>query len=536
MAFSRGLYTGWFRGINNQELVHARFAKKRGVYLGDVVRVTKQQVELQTQVPVKAGDGIVFDSGHPDTDQGGRIYGVEQQGARVYLSFAKHGFDLRRGKPGDKGWKTSDPEREKTLRQSYSREQPQVQQPIDIEVYGVEGEPMVAIATDTQGHIAKAQSDQPLEIARNTPLTAEKLTQQLSRLGNTPFKLGILTNHLADGVILPVSALNRLRRALVEQLIEQRRQPKVWGLEVQHTYEELLPNSPGFAGSAQPMLIPLVRNTQQLQAVLEMDSAIVYCELENPVHYRDAVALTHTLNPQTKLYVAPPRITKPGEQYILKQVRQSDADGYLIRNYDHLEFFADRPCIGDFSLNVANPITADYFKRSFGLERLTASYDLNVEQLMDLLTATPAHWFDITVHQHMPMFHMEHCVFCAFLSEGTDFTNCGRPCEKHEVVLCDRTGTEHVLQADAGCRNTLYNGVAQTGAEFILRLIAQGARHFRIDFLNETPLQIQQILTCYQQLLQGEITGRQLWQTLKLSNQLGVTRGTLETRKAKSTL
>ncbi|NEZ56476.1 U32 family peptidase, partial [Adonisia turfae] len=210
----------------------------------------------------------------------------------------------------------------------------------------------------------------------------------------------------------------------------------------------------------------------------------------------------------------------------------SDADGYLVRNYDHLKFFAHQPCIGDFSLNVANPITADYFKTRFSLERLTASYDLNISQLLDLLTATPADWFDITVHQHMPMFHMEHCVFCAFLSDGTDFSNCGRPCEKHEVVLCDRTGTEHVLQADAGCRNTLYNGVAQTGAEFIPRLIEQGARHFRIDFLNETPNQVQQILSCYQQLLRGDITGRQLWQTLQLSNQLGVTRGTLENRRS----
>src|SRR5262245_47449446 len=36
MAFSRGLYTGWLSGINNQQLVHARFGKKRGVYLGEV--------------------------------------------------------------------------------------------------------------------------------------------------------------------------------------------------------------------------------------------------------------------------------------------------------------------------------------------------------------------------------------------------------------------------------------------------------------------------------------------------------------------
>ncbi len=531
MAFSRGLYTGWFRGINNQELVHGRFAKKRGVYLGDVVRVTKQQVELQVNGPVKAGDGIVFDSGHPDTDQGGRIYGVEARGRTVCLSFAKHGIDLQRIKPGYKVWKTSDPELEKTLRQSYSSEQPRVRQPIDIEVHGEEGASMVAIATDSQGHIARDTSEKILELARKQPLTTERLEQQLGRLGNTPFKLGNLTNHLAEGLILPVSELNRLRRSLVKQLLTQRERPRVWALATERSYGDLLPGL-GSEGATQPTLIPLVRNFDQLRTVLEIGVITVYCELENPVQYRDAVALTRALNPSAKLYVAPPRITKPGEQYILKQVRQSNADGYLVRNYDHLTFFADQPCIGDFSLNVANPITADYFKQAFSLERLTASYDLNVAQLLDLLETTPASWFDITVHQHMPMFHMEHCVFCAFLSDGTDFTNCGRPCETHEVVLCDRTGTEHVLQADAGCRNTLYNGVAQTGAEFIPRLIDHGAHHFRIDFLNETPHQVQQILDYYQQLLQGKITGRQLWQTLTISNQLGVTRGTLENRRS----
>jgi putative protease len=44
MAFSRGLHTGWFEGINNQELVHARFGKKRGVYLGDVTRIQGDRI------------------------------------------------------------------------------------------------------------------------------------------------------------------------------------------------------------------------------------------------------------------------------------------------------------------------------------------------------------------------------------------------------------------------------------------------------------------------------------------------------------
>src|SRR5262249_49291247 len=133
------------------------------------------------------------------------------------------------------------------------------------------------------------------------------------------------------------------------------------------------------------------------------------------------------------IWVAPPRITKSGEEWILKQVLSSNADGYLTRNYDHLQSFSSARRIGDFSLNVANVLSADYFMSKFGLERLTASYDLNAEQLTRLLRSGPPEWFEITLHQHMPMFHMEHCVFCAFLSAGTDFRNCGRPCDKHDV-------------------------------------------------------------------------------------------------------
>ncbi|MBW4489242.1 MAG: U32 family peptidase [Trichocoleus desertorum ATA4-8-CV12] len=230
------------------------------------------------------------------------------------------------------------------------------------------------------------------------------------------------------------------------------------------------------------------------------------------------------------IYVAPPRITKSGENWILQQVKACDADGYLVRNYDQLQFFGADRCIGDFSLNVANPLSAGYFKQRYGLERLTASYDLNMAQLEALLTSCPPDWFEVTVHQHMPMFHMEHCVFCAFLSEGTDYTNCGRPCEEHEVTLRDRVGTEHILQADAGCRNTVFNGTAQTGAEYVQHLLKLGVRHFRMEFVNEAPEQVAQTIQRYQQLLQGEITGAQLWRELRLQNQLGVTRGPLETR------
>ncbi|MBW4423331.1 MAG: U32 family peptidase [Nostoc desertorum CM1-VF14] len=528
MAFSRGLYTGWFGGINNQELVHARFGKKRGVYLGEVSRIHNEQVTVKLEAPVKPGDGIVFDCGHPEAkEEGGRVYAVVSKGKESILSFGRNDLNLRRVHIGDRIWKTSDPELDKQLRQSFAGENPQFQRPIDVEVYGEIGQPLIAIARDQLGNIVQVESAISLVEAHTKPLNTERLQEQFGRLGNTPFCLGTLTNYFSDAVMLPVSELNRMRREIVVQLEELRSQPKRWQLHSDVSFQDLLPSSSPLSLSS-PSLIVLVRNLKQLQAALKAGIETLYCEFEDPRAYREAVQLVHQQRQQSlspTIWVAPPRITKPGENWILQQVRACEADGYLIRNYDQLQFFAQERCIGDFSLNVANPLTADYFQQRFALERLTASYDLNITQLQDLLTSCPPQWFEVTIHQHMPMFHMEHCVFCAFLSTGTDYTNCGRPCEKQEVKLKDRVGSEHVLKADIGCRNTVFNGTAQTGAEYVQRLRELGLSHFRIEFVNETPEQVRKTIDCYNQLLQGEITGSQLWRELRLQNQLGVTRG-----------
>jgi U32 family peptidase len=560
MAFSRGLYTGWFRGINNQELVHARFGKKRGVYLGRVIRIRNEEVTVRLEAPVKAGDGVVFDSGHPETkEEGGRIYTVNVNGREAALTFGRDNLDWRRIYIGDRLWKTSDPELDKQVRQSFTGEYPQFQRPIDIDVYGEVGETLQAIARDMQGNIVQVESEISLVEAHTKPLTTERLQEQLGRLGNTPFCLGDLTNNVKGALMLPVSELNRMRREIVTQLEKLRSLPKRWQLNENVSLNDLLAKDIGGPPTT-PSLIVLVRNLNQLQAALDAGVETVYCEFEDPRKYQEAVQvvrqsresnsslltpnsplltpnstlltpnsslLTPNSSPPT-IFVAPPRITKPGENWILEQVRSSEADGYLIRNYDHLQFFANDRCIGDFSLNVANPLTADYFKNTFGLERVTASYDLNINQLEDLLKSSPPNWYEVTVHQHMPMFHMEHCVFCAFLSEGTDYTNCGRPCDKYEVKLRDRVGTEHILHADAGCRNTVFNGMAQTGAEYVQHLIELGLLHFRIEFVNETRIQVMETILSYQQLLKGEISGSQLWRELKLQvKQLGVTRGSM---------
>jgi putative protease len=536
MSFSRGLYTGWFRGNNNQELAHARFGKKRGVYLGEVQRVERQAVVVQLTAPIKPGDGVVFDRGNPEAgEEGGRVYQVTplrggQRGESptlVALAFGHGAVDFTRLGPGDKVWKTSDPELERRIRQTFEGDKLRFQRPVFMEIHGRIGHPLHLLVRDEEGHAVEATSNRLLTAAEKTPLTRELLEQQLGRLGGTPFRLGNLEAHLEGDVILPVSELNRVRRDAIERLERLRAEPRRWTLR--HRAASRRPA--GDETTRQPRLTVLCRSLEQLRTALEQGITTLYADFENPKGYREAVERVRAAGPngnsalRPEIFVAPPRIFKMGEDWILKQVRSCDADGYLVRNYDHLQFFADDRKVGDFSLNVANALTAEYFMTRFGLERLTASYDLNAEQLTALLRAAPPKWFEVTLHQHMPMFHMEHCVFCAFLSKGRDYRDCGRPCDQHAVKLRDRVGMEHPLKADVGCRNTLYNARAQTGAEFYSQLFELGVRRFRIEFVNETAAEVTATLSRYRALLRSEITGADLWRELKLQNQLGVTRG-----------
>jgi putative protease len=184
----------------------------------------------------------------------------------------------------------------------------------------------------------------------------------------------------------------------------------------------------------------------------------------------------------------------------------------------------------DYSLNAANQWTVDYL-RSQGAGRVTVSYDLNRDQLLDLVGAVPPGWLEVVIHQHMPMFHMEHCVFCAVLSPGTNKTNCGRPCDVHAVKLRDRVGMEHVLHADVGCRNTLFNAVPQSAAEVVPTLLSKRIRSFRVELLAENADEAHSVIGLYRDLIAGRTTGKQVWQRLKASNRVGVTRGTLEERR-----
>src|SRR5262249_37094634 len=182
--------------------------------------------------------------------------------------------------------------------------------------------------------------------------------------------------------------------------------------------------------------------------------------------------------------------------------------------------------IGDFSLNAANELTTDLFL-SKGLARFVPSYDLNWEQFQALMGRVDPAQAEVVIHQHMPMFHNEHCVFAALLSTGKDATDCGRPCDRHALALKDWAGHEHPVKADVGCRNTVYNAIPQSLSQYVRRMLDLGIRWFRVEMLQETREGARRLIGGYRELLEGRGDGERLWKELRGSNVLGVTRGPL---------
>lgn len=530
MTFSRGLYTGWMHGVNHQELAGARFGKKRGAFLGCVSEVYQDAVEIDSyQVPVKPGDGVVFENPADTNDErGGYVFGVRDR----VLEFQRGRIDFRDIAPGTRIYKTSDPALEKALQRSFKGDIPiRKHRALSLRVSGALGSPLKLQATDeSTGKTAILESAMPLDAARNKPLTRESIQQQMSRLGDTPFELAALDVQIEGQLILPVSELNRLRRDVIALLTSESAEPKATTSLAATVADLLRPISEQRAEvTSAAELHVLCRSFDQIDAAIDAGVACIYADFEDLRRYPDAVAHVRARTRATSIFLATPRIQKSGEEGFFKLIERAGPHGVLIRNLGAISHFkaTGLPMIGDFSLNVANPLSAAFFIDA-GLQRVTVSYDLNISQALALLQAAPPGWFELTLHQHMPMFHMEHCVFAAFMSEGKSFLDCGRPCEKHKVLLRDRTGMEHPLKADVGCRNTLFNAAAQTGAKFYDDLMRTGLRHYRVELLDENTADATRTISAYQALIRGTRTGATLWRDLRAQSQLGVTTGTLE--------
>jgi U32 family peptidase len=533
-VYSRGLGPHFITGVNHQSVVNGRSPRHRGVLIGTVTAVHDTSVDVQPApahniAPLKAGDGVVFDAADwrsPEEDEeGGRVYHVAPRlDGALELSFANNAVNRHRIRPGDLVWRTHDPELDRTARPYLEPAAPMAKQPLTVYVIANENQPLHTRWTLPNGLSVSVESPTALSAAQNRGLNEETLKEQLGRLGNTPYELAGLSAEITGSVFAAVSLLNRMRREAVEKL--QELQSRSLARSIRPAPDLRRETHLNSAAAASAQLHLLVRSPEQTEAAIAAKPDSITLDYLDLYGLRPSVERVKAAGVQAR--VASPRILKPGESRIVDFLASLHCP-ILVRSTGILHVLQEtssQSLTGDFSLNTANTLTAEAYLE-LGLDRLTPTHDLNAEQISRLAGTIGPERLEAIAYQHLPVFHTEHCVFCRFLSTGTTYRDCGRPCEKHRVALKDPQGRAHPVLADVGCRNTVFGAEAQEASAHMESWCAAGIRHFRLEFVHESAQEVHHVTAAFQSFLAGAMSADRLSSELRRHAPAGITEGSL---------
>ncbi len=538
-VYSRGLGPHFLEGTNHQRVVRGRAPRHRGVLVGTAVEIGPEAVVIEPApadgiAALKPGDGLVFDAADwrspEEPDEGGRVFEVaRRRDGRVELRFGNGAIDPSRIRRGDLVWRTHDPDLRRAARPFLEAAVPVRKQPVRVRVTAHEGAPLVAewSIEGRPGLAVAVTSEAGLAAAQNRGIDAAMVRAQFGRLGGTPYELAAVDLDTRGRPFVPSSLLNQLRREAVALLTARQSEAPAVAVHAPEAALEALVREPAnrLAHAAAPELHVLVRTPDQLAAALDLRPASITLDYLDLYGLRPSVERVRASGIGVR--VASPRVLKPGEERITEFLARLECP-ILVRSTGLLEAISGsvRELTGDFSLNAANTITARAYLET-GIARITPTHDLNAAQIEALARALGGERLEAIAYQHLPVFHTEHCVFCRFLSTGTSFRDCGRPCEKHSIELRDVSGRAHPVIADVGCRNTVFGAEAQEAAAHLEAWRNAGIRYFRLEFAHESGEQVQRVVLAFDKALNGSWTADQLSRELRRIAPQGTTEGSL---------
>ena len=342
--------------------------------------------------------------------------------------------------------------------------------------------PAQVAAEDGLGHLARVEGPVP-EGARNVPLTREKVEGQLSRTGGTPYRCEKATARVEEGLSLPLSALNDLRRRALEGLSQQRQELPQRRLGEFH---------PGVRYENQreaPVFTLWLRAADQLSGeLLRLRPALLYLPADEAAAHPEAVRRCQEAG--VPLAAALPRICTDRELPQLERdlvtLRELGVEEALAGNLGLLRRAAQLGfrVRGDYGLGVYNSQTLKELKR-LGLISAAASFELKLAQIRDLSKSIPV---ELLVYGRLPLMITENCIIHNHSGRHT----CG-----NVNLLTDRKGERFPVMKAWGCRNEIYNAkklfLADKAADW-RRLGLWGAR---LMFTTENAPECVQVLERY---------------------------------------
>lgn len=350
--------------------------------------------------------------------------------------------------------------------------------PVDMVLTMAPGEPATLAVTDGS-HRVEVAGEVP-QTALTRPTDEELARRALEKCGGTPFYLQNLTCHIGEGLMLPLSALNRLRAAALTALAEAR------SVVVPYPQAPAAAGEP--AGRARPVGSPQLRC--RLAAAAQLTPAIRRGggRLSLPLH--ELAERPELLETGAERWVAelPAFCAPQQEEAVMRALRKLKEQGLtaaLCGNLGSLLMAreAGLRIIGDYGLNIINSPAAQQ-AAALGCDEITLSFECERNAARNIHSPVP---IGVIAYGRLPLMLLRNC-------PGKTAAGCG-DCRGINHIT-DRRGEDFPLQ----CQNRQYTHLLNPRPLFLSDRLPEWdfCDFLTLRFTTETPAECDAILEMYQ--------------------------------------
>lgn len=350
--------------------------------------------------------------------------------------------------------------------------------PVDMVLTMAPGEPATLAVTDGT-HRVEVAGEVP-QTALTRPTDEELAHRALEKCGGTPFYLQNLTCHIGEGLMLPLSALNRLRAAALTALAEAR------SVVVPYPQAPAAAGEP--AGRARPTGAP--RLGCRLAAAAQLTPAIRRGagRLSLPLH--ELAERPELLETGAERWVAelPAFCAPQQEEAVMRALRKLKEQGLtaaLCGNLGSLLMAreAGLRIIGDYGLNIINSPAAQQ-AAALGCDEITLSFECERNAARNIDSPIP---IGVIAYGRLPLMLLRNC-------PGKTAAGCG-DCRGINHIT-DRRGEDFPLQ----CQNRQYTHLLNPRPLFLSDRLPEWdfCDFLTLRFTTETPAECDAILDMYQ--------------------------------------
>lgn len=518
-SFNRGGFSkGYLNKKTGPDMMTYKKPKNWGTYLGVVAAHNEKTGSLRIKLDsnLNMGDGIeVWTNSIGAESPGGIVTKIikDKQLVRNAQAGDTVTVEIIRGKirSGSKIYKTTDKVLNEQANRSYTSEASR-KLPICGEFYMQREELPRLILRDDRGYKVLKYGEVVAEIAQNKPLSEQRIREQLCKMGSTPFFVENLEIYIDNGLVLPISELNNIRRLATQELEElivssYKRQVKSGYIRADRiNIKQAKPLK-----RVEPLLSAIFYSESRGVELSKLDVDRLYIPFNQLLSKDRQKDVEEARTKGKEIYAAIPAITRGKWNELVKnniEKIEPIIDGFLCGSLSTFNILKQYQTVdstkvfGDYSLNVLNSRTLNQLKEH-GFSGAMLSYELNLRNI-EQLDIPDGFLVEAGVYGKLPVMTSEYCPIGSVCA-GRSPEGCSAICRGGTYHLKDRMGARFPVTGDPiDCRSTIYNANTLFAPDAISKLAKGNIDYLRLSFVDESAEEIYNVINVHRQLINGE--------------------------------